>query len=407
MFGVFENDILQFVIIICEVIMDQIQKNNIQKNREVTSTRKLLTTVLVSFATIAFLSWIVWKTYQADNLGFKDKTLWNWMELLVVPAVLAFIVFLLNKSQKDTELKIAELRRIEDRESAEQRANVDREIERDRQRQKALEDYLDRMTELLLKNKLRESLPTDEIRSIARTRTLTILQSLDGARKSQLIQFLYESSLIGKISEQGVLKPIIDLSFSNLENTEIKYGKLDGVDLSKANLRNTNFEMSSLIGANFYLADLDDSDFSYTKLMGANLHAGLKRVNFVAADLEKANLRSANLCGASLWHTNFQGADLRHANFMFNNHLLRDKDNFKPATLMNVDFTGADLTKALISSEQLLGARSLSRTILPNGQLFEEWKKDHSLKDDKNFEADNRLSFDIFDVFREDNDEET
>lgn len=372
--------------------MDNSQNNNLpKKNTKITPNTRRFVFALVTLAIIIFFSWIVWKTYLADNLGFKGKTLWDWMELLGVPFVLALLVFLLNKSQKDTELKIAELRRIEDRESAEQRAKVDREIERDRQRQKALEDYLDRMTELLLKNKLRESLPTDEIRSIARTRTLTILQSLDGARKGQLIQFLYESSLIGKISEQGVLKPIIDLSFANLENTEIKYGKLDGINLSKANLRNTNFEMSSLIGANFYLADLDDSDFSYTKLMGANLHAGLKRVNFVAADLEKANLRSANLCGASLWHTNFQGADLQHANFMYNNHLLRDKDNLEPATLMNVDFTGADLTKALISSKQLLGARSLTGTILPNGQVFEEWKKKHNLMDRA------KIEFDTFD----------
>jgi len=80
---------------------------------------------------------------------------------------------LLNKSQKDTELKIAEMRRAEERESAEQRANVDKEIERDRQQQKALEDYLDRVTDLLLKNRLRESSPSDEIRSIARTRAGT------------------------------------------------------------------------------------------------------------------------------------------------------------------------------------------------------------------------------------------
>ena len=351
--------------------MDKIQKDNLQKgDMKIKSITRRLVVILVILAIITFLSWVVWRTYLADNLGFKGKTLWDWMELLVVPFVLALLVFLLNKSQKDTELKIAELRRIEDRESAEQRANVDREIERDRQRQKALEDYLDRMTELLLENKLRESLPSDEIRSIARTRTLTILRSLDGTRKSQLIQFLYESSLIGWLSEQGVVKPIIDLSFASLENVEIKYGKLDGIDLSKANLRNTDFEMTSLIGANFYLADLDDSDFSYTKLMGANLHAGLKRVNFVAADLEKANLSGADLCGARLWHTNFKGANIQHANFMFKNPFLRDKDNLEPATLMNVDFTDADLTKASISSEQLLGALSLLGAVLPDGKKF-------------------------------------
>jgi uncharacterized protein YjbI with pentapeptide repeats len=372
--------------------MDNSQNNNLQKkNTKITPKARQFVFALIILAIIASFSWIVWETYQADNFGFKGKTLWDWMELLVVPFVLALLVFLLNKSQKDTELKIAELRRTEDRESAEQRANVDREIEKDRQRQKALEDYLDRMTELLLENKLRESLPTDEIRSIARTRTLTILQSLDGARKSQLIQFLYESSLIGKISEQGVVKPIIDLSFADLQNIEIKYGKLEGIDLSKANLRNTNLQMTSLIGANFYLADLDDSDFSWTKLMGANLHAGLRRIDLSSANLESANVRSANLCGARLWHTNFQGADLQYANFMFNHPILRNKDNLEPATLMNVNFTGANLTKALISSMQLLGTQSLSGTILPNGQLFEEWKKKHNLRDRA------KVEFDTFD----------
>jgi hypothetical protein len=50
------------------------------------------------------------------------------MELLVVPTMLAFLVFLFNKLQKDTELKIAELRRNEEIKAAEQRANFDREM---------------------------------------------------------------------------------------------------------------------------------------------------------------------------------------------------------------------------------------------------------------------------------------
>ena len=369
--------------------MVQIQKDKLQQVTRVPTLRtKRFAAILVIIAFLSTLSWIIWKTHQAGNLGFNNKTLWDWMELLVVPFVLALLVFLLNKSQKDTEFKIAEIRRIEDRESAEQRANVDRGIERDRQQQKALEDYLDRMTDLLLKNKLRVSLPSDEIRSIARTRTLTILRSLDGARKSQLIQFLYESSLIGKIYEQGNFETVIDLSFANLQDVELKYTKLDGIDLSKANLRNTDFEMASLIGASFYLADLDDSNLSYTKLMGANLHAGLNRVDFAGANLEKANLKNANLCGARLLHTNFKGANLQNANLMFKNRYLRDEANLEPATLMNVDFSGANLKNALISSKQLLGAMSLSGAILPNGQVFEEWKKTHSLRDEGNFKAD-------------------
>lgn len=335
----------------------------------------------------SLFGWIVWKTYQADNLGFNNKTLWDWMELLVVPAILALLAYFLNKSQKDTELKIAEIRRIEERESAEKRANVDRGIEKDRQQQKALVDYLDRMTDLLLNNKLRRSLPSDEIRSIARTRTLTILQGLDGLRKSQLIQFLYESSLIGKINEEKMIEAIIDLSFANLQNIELKYGNLDGVNFSKTNLRNTDFEMANLIGANFFHADLDGSDFSWTNLTGSSLRAGLKRVNLASANLEKADLGGANLCGAKLWHTSLKGANLQNANFLFENHYLRNEDNLSPATLMNVDLSGADLRNAIISPKQLLGVRSLSNAILPNGQKFEVWKEKCNLKHGEVFYA--------------------
>ena len=344
--------------------------------------------------------------FSARVLVIKERLLA--VESLVVPIILALLVYLLNKSQKDTELKIAEMRRIEERESADQRAKVDKEIEKDRQRQKALEDYLDRMTELLLENKLRKSLPSDEIRSIARTRTLTILRDLDGIRKSQLIQFLYESSLIGKIIENKFIEPILDLSFADLRGLDLEHGNLSGISLPKANLRNSNFYFANLIGANFYNADLDDSNFSWAQLTGSNLRAGLKRVNFVSTNLDNANLVNADLIGAKIWYTTFKGANLQHANFMFKDkYSLKDATNLEPATLMGVDFTGADLTESLISSKQLLGARSLSEAILPNGQVFEKWEEDHNLKDDKNFEADILFNFEnVFDFLEEEEEEE-
>jgi uncharacterized protein YjbI with pentapeptide repeats len=383
------------------VIMVQSKKEGIYKVK--TGMIKRFVTGLAILATLMLLGWICWKTYQAGNLGFSGKTLWDWMELLVVPAILALLVFLLNKSQKDTELKIADMRRTEERVAAEQRAAIDRELEKDRQRQKSLEDYLDRMTDLLLENGLRVSSASDEIRSIARTRTLTILRGLDGYRRSQLLQFLYESNLIGKISEPEIeiIKPILDLSFADLSELNFAFGNLCGVSLPKANLRTSNFHASNLVGANFYHADLDDSDFSWAKLMGANLCAGLIRVNLSSANLEKAILKQANLTGARLWHTTFKGANLQFANFLLKNPYFRDKSNLEPATLMNVDFTDADLKNAIISATQLLGARSLSGAVMPNGQLFDEWKKTHSLRDMANIEA-NSDSFEGIDLYDED-----
>ena len=75
-----------------------------------------------------------------------------------------------------------------------------------------------------------------------------------------MIQFLYESSLIGKLVGQELLEPILDLSFADLRGLDFEYGNLDGICLPKTNLRNSNFHSAKLICANFYNADLDDSN---------------------------------------------------------------------------------------------------------------------------------------------------
>ena len=64
---------------------------------------------------------------------------------------------------------------------------------KDNQRETALQAYIDKMSELLLHEKLRDSAKEDEVRNIARVRTLTILPLLDGNRKSSLLKFLYET----------------------------------------------------------------------------------------------------------------------------------------------------------------------------------------------------------------------
>jgi hypothetical protein len=62
----------------------------------------------------------------------------------------------------------------------------------------ALQAYIDKMSELLLHEKLRDSAEDDEVRNIARVRTLSVLRGLDGKRKGDVIQFLHESGLIDK-----------------------------------------------------------------------------------------------------------------------------------------------------------------------------------------------------------------
>ena len=93
--------------------------------------------------------------------GLADKTLWDYLELLIVPAALAIGIYWLNSTQSKRESELEDQRR--DREQV-----VAQTIARDT----ALQTYLDQMGHLLLDKNLRESHPGDDLRLIARARTL-------------------------------------------------------------------------------------------------------------------------------------------------------------------------------------------------------------------------------------------
>lgn len=95
---------------------------------------------------IGGLSFILIETVRAKNTGFEAKTLWDWMELLIIPLLLGLGAVLLNRSERNSA-----------RLQAEERSKLEREIATDRQQEAALQAYLDRMADLLLKEKLRKS----------------------------------------------------------------------------------------------------------------------------------------------------------------------------------------------------------------------------------------------------------
>src|SRR5207249_11037592 len=103
----------------------------------------------------------------AENI-VPAKTLWDWLQLLIVPVFLAAGAWLLDGSRKRSE----------------------RRSEADRQRQETLEDDYACVTDLLLRGQLKGPGAQNEARSIARTRTLAALRLLDGGRKAQLLQFV-------------------------------------------------------------------------------------------------------------------------------------------------------------------------------------------------------------------------
>jgi hypothetical protein len=224
----------------------------------------VLIAIVATFIVVIVLS-IVGYIFHWNWTGFGQKTLWDWMQLLIVPVVLAVGAFLFNIAASRNEQKIA----------------------LDSQRETLLQDYFDRMSELLLDKQLPESDSKAIVRYIARSRTLTVLPRLDADRKRSLLQFLHESDLISVTASTRIIS-------------------LKGANLSKANLRKINLSMANLSGTDLSGADLREADLSGTLLSRANL----SKANLSGANLNKANLRMADLSGADL-----SGADLSEVYF--------------------------------------------------------------------------------------------
>lgn len=101
--------------------------------------------------------------------------------MLIVPLVFAIGGFWFNQIQKDREQK-----------AAEQRAKTEQTIAEDNQQEAALQEYINKMSDLLIDEELCKPTAKEETRKVARVRTLTVLPRLNGKRKGIVLQFLYD-----------------------------------------------------------------------------------------------------------------------------------------------------------------------------------------------------------------------
>jgi uncharacterized protein YjbI with pentapeptide repeats len=308
------------------------------------------------------------------------ELLWRWLELLIIPVVLATGAFWFNNQTRKSERELALRERENEQELAHKERENDREIAQDRVREEALQRYLDRMQELILDKGLRRSEKDAEIRDVARARTLTVLRSLDGNRKGQVVKFLHEANLIGKGESESqqryqvilagkaiqVIEAIIDLRTADLSGADLSNADLNGVNLSNADLREANLSRANLTGANLFSADLSHANLSPTAIGGAELmYANLTGANLRGTDLTRASLRQTNLSGADLTGAYLSRANLRHAK------------------LSRADLSGANLRNVKDwTSEQLAQAGSLVGATLPDGTVmteegWEEFKKQY------------------------------
>jgi uncharacterized protein YjbI with pentapeptide repeats len=186
---------------------------------------------------------------------------------LIIPVVLAIAGFWLNRIQKDREQKDEEAQKQREENAAKEREKLERESREDNQRETALQAYIDKISELLLKEHLGE-LTADgklkpeykHVRNVARVRTITVLTQLDARRVGYVFAFLREAGLISTTSNDNVV------SFSNadLHAVNWSHANLSEATLFRARLSNANLNGATLNSANLNGVDLSDAD-----LMGA------------------------------------------------------------------------------------------------------------------------------------------
>jgi uncharacterized protein YjbI with pentapeptide repeats len=220
-----------------------------------------------------------------------------------------------------------------------QRAESEREIVLENHREAAFQAYIDKMSELLLHEKLRMSQSGSEVREIARVRTLTVLTQLDGRRKGNVLQFLHKEELIRlEYTEEGFI------------NYSVRIISLEGADLSRANLiktslRGSDLGMTDLSYAKLHKADLEHTNLELTRLRGTDLsEANLRDTRLIYADFSGADLSKAILDGAS-----FEAANLEEAGSLQDTRL-HDVRGLSKGKLKACKAKGAIIDEATLDS---------------------------------------------------------
>jgi len=371
---------------------------------------KIITRLLMIVAFIAFfavialgyINQISWVGVSNLNPNPNIKTLWDWMQLLIIPVILALGGWWLASSERKAEIEKARLQK-----------ETEIQITLEKQRQDALQAYLDYMTTLILDRNLREASSDSDIAAIATARTHATLRMLDSVRKGILIRFLVEAGLITntEVVDEEIVDclPVLELEGADLrgvELTDVTFWRglvLHGANLSDALLERISFGRSDLWGFK-----ADKANFSFCELMGANLaHANISNSNFfhinasdiifgwskikgsdfTGALLVKSGFDRTNLKDVIFTESWFRGADFTEATLervSFEDADLspwykkdqKKASTFNGAKLTDVKFNGADLTEvdfrnATVSLDQLAKAKSLKGMIMPNGDIHQ------------------------------------
>jgi uncharacterized protein YjbI with pentapeptide repeats len=280
--------------------------------------------LVVAFIVAAYVRRWEWAGFAAAGPERPLKTVWDWLQLLVIPLGLAVVAFALNAAQSSRE------QRREDR-----RAELDRQIAADRRREDALSAYLQQMSDLMLVRKLRRAQPGSEVGTLARTLTLSVLQRLDGRRKVVVLQFL---------GEAGLIKPpdgheIVDLSDADFHGVVVRRALLTDLDLDEADLRGAIFRSMRLDNVSMRKARLEHASFTSVDALEVNftearlVHASFNRARIIDSDFIQACITGTRFTYSTIASTPLQFAVGRDIDLV---HTVLDDVDLRITALENI-----------------------------------------------------------------------
>jgi hypothetical protein len=274
-----------------------------------------------------------------QRTGFAGKTLWDWLQLLIVPLVLALAAFALNAAQADR-----------DRQQDARQAAQERVVAEDRAREDALRGYLQQISDLITDHGLASRGAGQDVRVLASTLTTTTLRRLDRERKGALLRFLVAGDLINSTTtwidtRDGAFGNVIRGPRISLAGADLR-GVVVPRFLRRSSGPNGRGRYET-VAATFSGADLRDADFRETNLEGVSLQS---------ADLRGADFTDAGLSRTVLSFSCLSGARFARAR-------IGEESDFRYAKGRGIDFSGArlnrvDFGQAAFADAELEGAKT-------------------------------------------------
>jgi hypothetical protein len=287
-----------------------------------------------------------WKKSPGEEVR-PAKTAWDWLQLLIVPAMLAAIAVAFNAAESSR-----------DRSREDRRTREDRALALAARQDATLDSYLKQMSDLMLREHLLDtrghSVAATVARTLARTITLAAVRRLDGERKGEVIRFLDEARLLEGRNGALVVLDGADLHGADLRNATLVGATGKRLSLRGTDLRGANFDGANLEHADLGFADLRDASFKRTFIVSVSFdqtdlrgavfdHNDVDEPDFLQSDSDTSFywscLTNASFIGAYLEGVRFEAVEGRDVDFS-DSHLANA--SFKDAALTDVRQDGVD-----------------------------------------------------------------